>query len=50
MPNGDAFLDANYPGAVEHINRNFELLAVFTVGFLLLAMLSFKVFGLKMLK
>ncbi|KAK7477475.1 hypothetical protein BaRGS_00031299 [Batillaria attramentaria] len=50
IPNGDVFIEANYPGAVEHIDRNFELLVGFTVGFLLLCMTTFRIFGLRVLQ
>nr|KAG5692504.1 hypothetical protein BaRGS_018709 [Batillaria attramentaria] len=49
LPNGDVFLEANYPGAIEHTARNFQVLASFTVAFLLLAVVTFKVVGLRLL-
>ncbi|XP_076463806.1 ATP-binding cassette sub-family G member 5-like [Babylonia areolata] len=50
MTDGDMFLKKYYPDALDNVNRNFELLAVFTVGILFLAMISFKVVGLKILQ
>jgi len=44
------FLEASYPGAKDHVQRNFELLVCFTLGFLLLAFTTFKVFGLRILQ
>lgn len=50
VPNGDVFIQANYPDAEEQLNRNFELLIAFTVGFLLLSMTTFRIFGLRILQ
>ena len=50
VPDGDVFLAANYPGAKDHVERNFELLVGFTLCFLLLAITTFKLFGLRNLQ
>nr|KAG5692505.1 hypothetical protein BaRGS_018710 [Batillaria attramentaria] len=50
LPNGDVFLEANYPGAIEHTARNFQVLASFTVGYLLLAVVTFKVVGVRVMQ
>ncbi|XP_070210258.1 ATP-binding cassette sub-family G member 5-like [Littorina saxatilis] len=50
VPNGDVFIDVNYPGATNHMHRNFEILVSMVVGYQLLAILSFKAFGLRIMK
>lgn len=49
MQDGDDFIQVNYPGAVTHVQRNLELLIAFTAGFLFLAVLTFRIVGLKIL-
>ncbi|KAL8623868.1 hypothetical protein ACOMHN_002196 [Nucella lapillus] len=46
---GDLFIEGNYPGAVEHMARNFQCLVGFLVFFQILCIVSFKMFGLKAL-
>ena len=50
VSNGDVFLDANYPGAADHIQRNFQLLAAFVVGYQIIAIIAFKVFGMRVMQ
>ncbi|GFR98642.1 ATP-binding cassette sub-family G member 5 [Elysia marginata] len=42
---GDNFIDTYYPGALEHINRNFSLLGGFSIGILIFAVFMFKLRG-----
>ncbi|XP_025105777.1 LOW QUALITY PROTEIN: ATP-binding cassette sub-family G member 5-like [Pomacea canaliculata] len=50
VPNGDVFLDANYPGAVDQVQRNIEILIAFLGGHILVAIVCFKVVGLRILQ
>lgn len=47
IPNGNFYIDAYYPGADEHIARNFGAVGAYAVGTLVLAILAFKVGGLR---
>ncbi|XP_076442875.1 ATP-binding cassette sub-family G member 5-like [Babylonia areolata] len=49
IPYGDMYLSESYPGATDHLTRNFECLVGWLVFFQILSILSFKVFGLKAL-
>jgi tetrahydromethanopterin S-methyltransferase subunit G len=49
IENGDVYLDENYPDAVIHLYRNVGVMIGLVVGYLLLAILTFKVFGLKVM-
>ncbi|XP_053377061.1 ATP-binding cassette sub-family G member 5-like [Mercenaria mercenaria] len=47
IPNGNFYIDAYYPGADDHIARNFGAVGAYAVGTLILAMLAFKAGGLR---
>ena len=39
---GDKFIDLNYPGAVENMNRNFAAMSAFLGGYALIAVGVYK--------
>ncbi|XP_071081007.1 ATP-binding cassette sub-family G member 5-like [Haliotis cracherodii] len=44
--NGSAYLNVAFPGAVDHIDRNFGILTGFSLSFVVLAYIAFKVRGI----
>jgi hypothetical protein len=45
--NGNEFIAAFFPGADDHMARNFGALAAYCVGTLIFAIVAFKIGGLK---
>ncbi|PVD26127.1 hypothetical protein C0Q70_13795 [Pomacea canaliculata] len=50
IPSGEIFIDSNYPGALDHEARNFQVMAAFTVGFFALAAVVFRMVGIRILQ
>lgn len=47
FPNGTTFIQQYYPGADERITRNFGALGAYAVGTMILAIVAFKIGGLR---
>lgn len=45
MQTGDMYIAAYYPGAVDHMTRNFLAIAAYAIGTLILAMLAYELRG-----
>ncbi|XP_013402842.1 ATP-binding cassette sub-family G member 5 [Lingula anatina] len=49
LRNGSLYITLFYPGALDHMTRNFAALGGFIFGFIVIAMVIFKIFGIKQL-
>ena len=47
FPNGNIYIEQYYPGAQNHVARNFGAMGAYAVGTLVFAMLLFKLRGLR---
>lgn len=45
MTSGDMYIEAYYPGAVDHMARNFGAIGAYALGTLVLAVLAYEIRG-----
>jgi len=47
MQSGDTYIERYYPGAVDHMVRNFLAIGAYAIGTLVLAVLAYEVRGVR---